>query len=178
MYKEQTAIPMSHVQAIDLHVSAGDVHLVQGTQAGSAWLRYTVKRMGTNASAPVPHVSNGVGAIDVNVDGGNGSEIDAELVVPAGTRVAITSAGGNIDIGSVTGDKEVNLTAGDVKVAVGDLYRDIDAATRIGDIHSAKGLSTAAQQNVGMTGKSMTMRGPGHYSLRVRVAVGDVYLNQ
>jgi hypothetical protein len=76
-------------------------------------------------------------------------------------------------VSGIEGNKDIGLTAGELRVAVGDPanYKDVHSSVRIGEI-------TAKAFNVKKEGffRGFDVNGKGAYSLRATVGVGEVIL--
>jgi len=98
----------------------------------------------------------------------------AVIEVPKVSDVAIRLSAGDLDVDEITGSKDIETRAGDVKIAVGsvDSYSKVDASVGIGDLSpgpfgDAKG---------SFLSKSVNYAGKGTHTLRARLTVGDLKL--
>jgi hypothetical protein len=68
--------------------------------------------------------------------GGPGQRVSFRIEVPRAISLRIRASAGNMDLSGVTGNKDVELNAGNLTVAVGDAasYRDVDASVWAGDL--------------------------------------------
>jgi len=141
----------SHDQARDfvaggmLHVrlSVGDVRITRG-DSNKVRMHYTVK------SRRESHVKDA--HVDFEVRGSD-------------ARIDLTVA-------NITGDKDLELGVGDIRVVVGRAdYHLVRASTSIGDVNG-----DGYGETSGWLGKTLKYRGEGKYELRAHVGVGDITL--
>jgi len=93
--------------------------------------------------------------------------------VPARSDVEVDLSAGDIELHGIEGSKRVESWAGDVIIDVGkaELYRQVDASVRAGDISAEP-----FQQSTGGLFRSVHWAGKGPYSLTVRLFAGDLTL--
>jgi hypothetical protein len=102
------------------------------------------------------------------------NNFSAIIEVPKTADLMIRMNAGDLKVGAIAGSKDVESTAGDVKIAVGDPndYASVDASVKVGDL--------SASQFGGPKGefltKSVNWSGQGKYKLRARLGVGDLKL--
>src|SRR5215471_20150960 len=73
---------------------------------------------------------------DVTVKGTAHTNFKCIIEVPKVSDVAIRLSAGDLDVGAIAGSKDIESTAGDVRIAVGnpDDYASIDATVSVGDL--------------------------------------------
>jgi len=103
--------------------------------------------------------------------GGN-TQFDVELEVPASTNLDVHQKVGDLTVDDIAGDKDLELSVGDIRVAKGSsAYRLVRASTGIGNVDS-----DGYGETSGWLGKTLRYRGEGKYELRAHVGVGDITL--
>jgi hypothetical protein len=112
----------------------------------------------------------------VSVRGGHSRDLHLRIEVPRNTNLTMHSRYGDVRIDSVTGNKDVELRAGDLTISVGNPadYAHADASVKIGDL-------TAFAFDVTKDGwnRRFEKENPGgKYRLHAHVGVGDLILQQ
>jgi hypothetical protein len=99
----------------------------------------------------------------------------AAIEVPKTSNLTIHIKAGNLEVGAITGDKDVTSTAGNVEIAVGDPN----------DYASADGSVTAGDLDAKVFGKSgsgfnshFDWQGPGKYKLHAQLTAGNLVLKK
>ncbi len=119
-----------------MHLRSGDFRIVgrdddtisvhfDGKNADSAQdLTVRLKRADNNA--------------DLRVFGGPKNELQVTIEVPKSTDLYVRMRGGDLDVNNIVGNKDVELTAGDLTIDAGkpDNYAHVDASVRFGDVRS------------------------------------------
>jgi len=110
---------------------------------------------------------------DVRVFGGPKNNLEVTIEVPNYTVLFVRMPAGDLSIEGVSGDKDVELHAGDLTIAVGNAadYRHVDASVMAGDLEAAP----FAESHGGLF-RSFEKRGSGRYKLHVHVGAGDLTL--
>jgi hypothetical protein len=97
----------------------------------------------------------------------------AVIEVPGRSDLRVSISAGDLQIEGVTGNKEVESWAGRIDIDVGrpDDYASVRASVTAGELQ-------AAPFNAGKGGlfRSFSWKGPGRYTLDVRLTAGDVRL--
>jgi hypothetical protein len=133
-------------------------------------IRITVT--GNAGSSKVDIAANGSRA-DVKVTDTPHTNFNATIEVPATADLVVHQSGGDLVIGSITGNKDLDCGGGDVKVTIDDptAYANVDASVLAGDIDaSAFGGSRSG------LGQHFTWSGQGKYTLRAHLGAGDLVL--
>jgi hypothetical protein len=155
---------------VDIHLEAGDyevrasrdnhVRVTLSGDMGNTVAEIVIK--GANADVVVRKTPNSSKTFHVVIE------------VPKVSDVAIRLSAGDLDVDDITGSKDIEARAGDVKIVVGkvDNYAKVDASVGIGDLSAgpfgdAKG--SFLSHSVSYTGK-------GKHTLRARLSVGDLKL--
>ncbi|MBZ5493703.1 MAG: DUF4097 domain-containing protein [Acidobacteriia bacterium] len=116
--------------------------------------------------------TNGKSA-DVRVENTPHDNFHAIIEVPALADVRVRLTAGNLEIGGITGDKDVEANAGNLNISVGNSsdWGDVDASVTAGDVHAP-----AFKAAAGGLFRSIKWKGPGKYRLHAHVTAGDVNL--
>jgi hypothetical protein len=98
----------------------------------------------------------------------------AKIEIPKSADLKVSFTAGDLTVGPITGNKNIEATAGDVKIDVGnaDDYGSVDAAVRVGDL--AAGPFGGKKQS--FIGQNLTWTGKGKYRLHAKLGVGDLKL--
>jgi hypothetical protein len=124
-----------------------------------------------NKRVAVKLTTNGKSA-DLRVEN-TPNNFHARIEVPAATDLRIRMTAGNLRVGEIKGDKDIEMNAGDLRVAVGNAneWREVDASVTAGDLNAAP-----FQARTGGLFRSIRWKGPGKYRLYIHVMAGDVNL--
>jgi hypothetical protein len=175
-YEETHSDSRDFVAGGMLHVrlSVGDLRIKRGA-GNKISLHYTVKsrRERNVKEARVDFEIRGNDAsIEFHAPTGGNTQFDVELEVPANTNLDVHEKVGDMTIEDIEGDKDLELSVGDIRVAKGSSpYRLVRATTGIGDVNS-----DGYGETSGWLGKTLKYRGGGKYELRAHVGVGDITL--
>jgi hypothetical protein len=125
----------------------------------------------SNKGIAVKLTTNGKSA-DLRVEN-TPNNFHARIEVPAATDLRIRMTAGNLRVGEIKGDKDIEMNAGDLRVAVGNAneWREVDASVTAGDVNAAP-----FQARTGGLFRSIRWKGPGKYRLYIHVMAGDVNL--
>jgi hypothetical protein len=156
---------------IDIHLEAGDYE-VRASRDNHVRVTLTGDRGNTVADLVVEGTHADV---TVRKTPNSSKTFHCVIEVPKVSDVAIRLSAGDLDVSEITGSKDIETRAGDVKIAVGDVssYARVDASVTIGDLSAgpfgeAKG--SFLSHSVNWTGK-------GRHTLRARLGAGDLKLD-
>jgi hypothetical protein len=123
-------------------------------------MKVTLDARGPDASI-VTHADNG--------------EFNVVVEIPARTDVTFRLSAGDFRIEGIIGNKDVNSWAGKVEVEVKDPneYGSVEASVTAGDLNAS-----AFDTKKGGLFRSFSWKGPGKYTLEVRLTAGDVRLTR
>ncbi len=159
-----------------LHVrlSVGDLHIKRG-DSDKIRLHYTVKSW-RESRAKEAHVDFDIHGRDATIEfhasTSSNTQFDVELEVPQNTNLDVHEKVGDLKVGDIEGDKDLELGVGDIRVEGGrSAYHLVRASTSIGDVNTSTGDVSA-----GLLGKTLKYLGDGKYELRAHVSVGDITL--
>ncbi len=102
------------------------------------------------------------------------SNFHAVIEVPHKTDLYVRMSTGDLHVGNVEGNKDIELRAGNLELNAlrPKDYAQADFSVRIGDVNAPM-LKTER----GGIGKSLKTSGPGKYHLHAHVGMGDLTLN-
>jgi hypothetical protein len=101
------------------------------------------------------------------------SNFRATVEVPATADLTVHLTGGNLEVAAITGNKDIDSKAGNVRIAIPDSndYGTVEATVRVGDLsggpfgHSGSGLSP-----------QLKWTGTGKYTLHASLGAGNLEL--
>ena len=110
----------------------------------------------------------------LQVRGGPSNNLHIRIEVPRKTNLKVEMPAGEVKISQVTGDKGIELRAGDVSLSglVAAEYRRVNASVGIGDLH-APAFNVAKD---GFFRSFSTENSSGEYHLSVHVTTGSISL--
>lgn len=110
-----------------------------------------------------------------NVYIGNGPHNDfhVEIQIPRKSDLYLRIGAGKVDVNNVVGDKNIELSAGELDVQVGDAddYSEVEASVYTGDLNASP-----FGVNKGGLFRSFHKKGPGEYRLYAHVGAGQIRL--
>jgi hypothetical protein len=134
--------------------------------------RVRVTVSGNTADAKVEVTTSGTGA-DVVVKDTPHNNFHAIIEVPKAADLTIRLSAGDLTIAAITGNKDVESNAGNIKIAVADPndYSDVDASAKAGDINA----EVFGGSKSGLL-PHFTWSGHGKYSLHAKLGAGNLVL--
>jgi hypothetical protein len=175
-YEETHSDARDFVAGGFLHVrlSVGDVHIKRG-DSNKIRMTYTVKSR-REKNVKEAHVDFDVRGNDATIEfhapTSSNTSFDVELEVPANTNLDVHAKVGDLTVDNIEGDKDLELSVGDIRVADGSSgYRLVHASSGIGDVNG-----DGYGETSGWLGKTLKYHGDGKYELRAHVGVGDINL--
>ena len=149
--------------------------MVHGTDSQHVVLRFTAEQHHRDAADRVKlrFEADGPGA-DIRMSAPNNVDMDAVLEVPGPLTLEVRMLAGDLAVERVEGSKSLQTHFGDIRVieskdAYPQLYRSIEASTRIGDL-----AGIAFNREHGWLGHTGEFAGHGSYDLRAHVGTGDI----
>jgi hypothetical protein len=154
-----------------MKVRSGEVAIFGGDDS-KVLVRYEGRNAGNIKNVRVSLSTSGNRGV-LEIQGGPKNELRILIQVPRKTGIHVRVPAGDLKIEGITGSKDVELTAGDLKINTGDPkdYGPVDASVHAG------GLSAGpfAVQKGGLF-RSFTYQGGGPYKLHAHVTAGDLTL--
>jgi hypothetical protein len=172
IYTKPFEVDLPYDQKLSLDLRSGDYKVV-GSTAQKVSVRTTGDRAekGREVSLTFKHMNSHA---ELKMTGGpinNGPSILIE--VPSPSNLIVRLPFGDLNIEGVSGDKDVEMHAGDLNIAVGnpDEYGHVDASVGAGDLSAAP----FGETKDGLF-RSFEKTGKGHYRLHAHVGAGDLNL--
>ena len=153
---------------VDVHLDAGDYEV---RAAADNHVRVMLTGNTGNATVAVdiagPHA-------DVTVRNTSRTNFHCVIEVPKTSDVAVRLSAGDLNVGPINGSKDIESTAGDVKIAVGspDDYSSVDASVSVGDLSGGP----FGSPDGGIVSHAIKKTGKGRRTLRVHLGAGDLAL--
>jgi hypothetical protein len=162
-----TEKPFVSAGKIDMQLDGGDYTI---RPAADNHIRVTLS--GNTGNAKVELTPSGTHANLVVKDTPH-NNFHATIEVPKAADLTIRLSGGNLVIGAITGNKDVESTAGNTEIAVGDPndYSSVDASVKAGDIDA--GVFGGSKSGLF---QHFTWSGRGKYTLRAKLGAGNLVL--
>jgi hypothetical protein len=110
---------------------------------------------------------------DLRVTGCSHNNFRVRIEIPKSSGLYVRMMAGQLDVNDVTGDKDIELSFGQLNVDVGktEEYARVDASVNSGEINAA-----AFEVEKGGLFRSFNQHGPGKYRLHAHVGAGQVDL--
>jgi hypothetical protein len=139
-------------EKISIHVEGKNVELAKN-------IKIQLKRSGSAVVLKLSHVPK--------------KELQVTIGIPRSTNLYARMHGGDLSVQDVAGDKDLELTGGDLTIQVGSLedYSHVDLSVKFGDISG-----TQFGDPKGWIGNSVQKDGNGKYRLHAHVMAGDLVL--
>jgi hypothetical protein len=151
---------------ISMNLRSGDV-LIAGTDAGGIRVSCSLRDSGDD-------IRISFAANHLTIRGGQRSDVRFRVEVPRLVNLIIRGSAGDLAITGVSGDKDVELNAGNLTVMVGDpaSYRHVKASVLAGDLKAP----AFGVQKDGLFRSFKQDNGTGRYRLRAQLLAGDLTL--
>jgi hypothetical protein len=113
------------------------------------------------------------GAVDLKLSHVPKKELQVTIEIPKSTNLYARMRGGDLSVRGVAGDKDLDLTGGDLTIQVGspEDYSHVDLSVKFGDVSG-----TQFGDPKGWVGNSVRKDGNGKYKLHAHVTAGDLVL--
>lgn len=156
---------------MSLHLRSGDVRVV-GKEHNQISVR--VEARDTERAREVKvYFERFENSAELRVWGGPKNDLQIIVEVPKNTGLFVRMPAGQLEISDVTGDKDVQLHAGDLILHVGDPadYSHVDASVTTGGLEAPP-----FHEDHGGLFRSFQKNGNGRYRLHAHVGAGDLTL--
>lgn len=156
-----------------LHIRSGDLKVI-GSDEEKIKIRYWGKNASEARDVKVSLRTTGNTGV-LHVHGGPRNEFRIEIQIPKASNLFLRMPAGDAQVANLVGDKDVELHAGDLTMAVGspEEYAFADASVLAGDLETGP---------FGVTKdglfRSFHYQGSGKYKLHVHVGAGDLTLKR
>jgi hypothetical protein len=172
IYSHPFEVDLPYDQKLNIDLRSGDYKIV-GSTAQKVTVRTTGDRAekGREVSLTFKHMNS---RAELRLTGGptnNGPSILIE--VPKASNLIVRMPFGDLNIAGVSGDKDVEMHAGDLNIEVGNPadYGHVDASVNAGDLNAGP----FGETKDGLF-RSFEKTGTGHYRLHAHVGAGDLNL--
>lgn len=156
---------------LSLNLRSGDVR-VMGGNGNKVSVRVDGKDLEKAREVRVTFDNSGQSAV-LSVSGGPRNDLQITVEVPKDTGLFVRMPAGQLEISDVTGDKDVQLHAGELIVHVGNPadYSHVDASVITGGLEAPP-----FHEDHGGLFRSFHKDGNGKYKLHAHVGAGDLTL--
>lgn len=156
---------------LNLHLRSGDFRVVGGSE-NKVSVRVDAKDLEKAREVRVTFDRTDQSA-ELRVSGGPRNDIQVTVEVPKSTGLFVRMPAGELEISDVTGDKDVQLHAGELIVHVGSPadYSHVDASVTTGGLEAPP-----FHEDHGGFFRSFHKDGKGKYKLHAHVGAGDLTL--
>ncbi len=155
---------------VRMDLSAGDYSIEPGRD-DRVLVRWDTRASDSTTPVKVDIQVKGTEATITTSGPRNNFKVTIEL--PARSDVRADLSAGNFRMRGITGNKDVGSYAGNVEIAVGPRndYASVDASVTAGDL-----MAPAFDTKKGGLFRSFNWKGPGQYTLKVKLTAGNVKL--
>lgn len=170
--KERFEMPFAAGAKLKLNVRSGEVR-ISGTDSEKVAVHFAGRNGGEVEDVRVEFRESGdVGTMKIS--GGPRNEFAICIEVPRRTDLFVRMPFGELDLDEIHGNKNIELHAGEVNIAIGDPrdYARIEASVYTGEINAA-----ALSVSKGGLFRSYQRDGPGKYKLYAHIGSGELNLN-
>lgn len=154
-----------------LHLRSGEFHIVGHNDNKVAV--HLAGRNADNARELTVQFRRWGNDADLRIFGGPKNELTVTIEIPSSAMLFIRMPAGDLSVEGVSGSKDVELHAGDLNIAVGDVadYGHVDASVLSGDLEAPP-----FHESHGGLFRSFEKHGTGKYTLHAHVGAGDLTL--
>lgn len=154
-----------------LHLHDGDFRIV-GTDSDKISVRVEGKNLALAKNMKIQLKPSG-NDVDLTLSHVPKNELQVTIEIPKSTNLYTRMRGGELSVQNVVGDKDLELTGGDLTIQVGnpDDYAHVDLSVKFGDISGSQ-----FGDPKGWVGNSLQKDGAGKYRLHAHVMAGDLTL--
>lgn len=162
---------LNRITTLRLHLHDGDFRIV-GADSNEITIHTEGKNRGLAKKMEVQLTRTG-DSLDVKFLHVPKNEFQVTIMVPREISVYARMRAGDLSVDGITGDKDVELLAGDLSIQVPDAadYGPVDLSVKLGDL---SGSQFGAPK--GVVGNSVRQAGSGKYRLHAHVFAGDLML--
>lgn len=162
---------LATIKTVRLHLHDGDFRIV-----GSDSDDITIQTNGKNqplAKKMKVHLERAGDSLSITFSHVPKNECQVTIAIPKETNLFARMRAGDLSVDGVSGDKDLELTGGDMSIQVPDpdAYGPVDLKVRFGDVSGSQ-----FGDPRGWMGSSLKRDGNGKYRLHARVFAGDLTL--
>jgi hypothetical protein len=157
---------------LSLHIRSADIEISGSDRAA---LRVTCELKQADLRKDVAIRFRGAGnSGNLSIEGGPHDDIHLRIEVPRQTNLFVRSPAGNMEVSGIDGDKDIELYAGNLTIAVGSAsaYAHADASVMAGDIVASAFTVTRS----GLFRSFSHENASGKYRLHAHLMAGDLTL--
>ena len=154
-----------------MHIRSGDLRVI-GSDENKIRVNYSGKN-GSKTNDVTVRLKTIGNYAELRVSGGPNNDFHIKIQVPKNSGLYLRMPAGDLEVDGLTGDKDVEIHAGDMTLGVGkaDDYGHVDASVNAGDLDAEPfGVSK------GGLFRSFDKHGSGKYRLHAHVGAGDLVL--
>ena len=171
LQNNQFEATLSSGSTLRLHLHDGDFRVV-----GSASDKIAVHVEGRNIAEARKikiRMERSDSGVDFTLSHVPKNELFVTIEIPRSTNLLARMRGGDLLVSGVAGDKDIELTGGDLTIQVEkpEEYSQVDLSVRFGEVSG-----TQFGDPKGWIGNSVRSTGGGKYKLRAHVMAGDLTL--
>ena len=157
--------PLAPGQQLSIDARSGDIEIA-GTKAAA--LRVTCNLPDDPSRAKDVKISLAAGHL--RISGGPNKSVRIRIEVPEKTNLVVRSTAGDMSIKGITGDKDVELNAGNLTIQVGDpaSYRVAEGSVMAGDLNA----KVFGETKDGIFRSFRKENAKGRYRLRAKLMAG------
>jgi hypothetical protein len=154
-----------------LHLHDGDFRVV-GSDAAKISVHVEGKHLDLANKIEI-HLKRSGATVDLTLSHVPKNELQVTIEIPKSTNLYARMRGGDLSVEGISGDKDLELTGGDLTIQVGSPndYAHVDLSVRFGDVSGAQ-----FGDPKGWLGNSVRKEGNGKYRLHAHVMAGDLVL--
>lgn len=157
---------------IDLNIRSAKIQIV-GSDENRIGVRVGGEQ-GSKSTDMKARFGRSKNSCEVRITGGPHNELTITVQVPKNSNLLVRIFAGDVEVNGITGNKDIELHAGDLTIGVGDPseYAHVQASVTTGDI-DAKPFG----ESHGGLFRSFEKSGNGKYKLVAHVGAGELILN-
>lgn len=162
---------LAKIKTVRLHLHDGDFRII-----GSDSDDITIQTNGKNqplAKKMKVHLERTADSLSITFSHVPKNECQVTIAIPKETNLFARMRAGDLSVDGVSGDKDLELTGGDMSIQVPDpdAYGTVDLKVRFGDVSGSQ-----FGDPKGWMGSSLKRDGNGKYRLHAHVFAGDLTL--
>ena len=154
-----------------LHLHDGDFRIVGG-ESDKISIHVDGKNISQAKNITI-ELKRSLDGVDLTLSHVPKNELQVVITIPKSTNLQAHMRGGDLTVEGVSGDKDLQLTGGDLILDIGspEEYAQVDLSVRFGEVSGGQ-----FGDPKGWVGNSIRREGPGKYKLHAHVMAGDLVL--
>jgi len=164
---------LGRITTVRLHLHDGDFRIV-GSDSDDITIRTDGKNLPLAKKMKV-HLERTANSLDISLSNVPKKDCQVTIEIPKETSLYARMRAGDLSVGGIAGDKDLELRAGDLNIQVPDAaeYGPVDLSVRFGDVSGNQ-----FGDPKGWMGNSLKWGGNGKYRLHAHVLAGDLTLRR